>query len=525
MHPVRRGPREGGERLALHRIDHEALSQAVPVVPHRVDPQAGHCAPQADARSLHPGPAIGGLATRPGLPDDSPVRGDPKEGGIDQSEGLTRGRILRTWWPLAVSWLLMGLEGPLLSLVVARLADPEIQLAAYGGVVFPLAMFIEAPIVMLLSASTALSKDWPSYRRIRRFMHITSAALTAVHALVVLTPLYHVVVGGLLGMPEEVLGPARLGLTIVLPWTWSIAYRRFNQGVLIRFGHSLTVGVGTGIRLLSNGTVLLIGYLLGSLPGIVVATSAIAAGVVSEAIYVAIRVRPVLRRQVRPALEESPLSFRSFLGFYVPLSLTSVILLGIRPLISAGLSRMPLAIESLALWSVVGGLIFLLRSVSVASNEVVIALLGTPHAASRLRRFTLGLAATTSTLLLLITVTGLSRVWFGTVTGLSPDLIRLARNSLWFALPLPAMSALQSWYQGVVLHGKKTRSVTEAVLMYLGVSALVLGVGIVWGGVPGLYVGLLSMSLAEAARTVWLGWRSRAARRALLDEVAAVETP
>mgnify|MGYP000028257264 CR=1 FL=1 len=42
-----------------------------------------------------------------------------------QSDQMTLARILRTWWPLAVSWLLMGLEGPLVSLVVARLADPE----------------------------------------------------------------------------------------------------------------------------------------------------------------------------------------------------------------------------------------------------------------------------------------------------------------------------------------------------------------------------------------------------------------
>ncbi len=67
--------------------------------------------------------------------------------------------IIRTWWPLAASWLLMGLEGPAISAVIARLANPEINLAAYGGVVFPLALFIEAPIIMLLAASTALSTD------------------------------------------------------------------------------------------------------------------------------------------------------------------------------------------------------------------------------------------------------------------------------------------------------------------------------------------------------------------------------
>lgn len=70
---------------------------------------------------------------------------------------LSTRRIARAWWPLAASWLLMGAEAPILSAVVARLADPEINLAAYSGIVFPLSLIIESPIIMLLAASTTLS--------------------------------------------------------------------------------------------------------------------------------------------------------------------------------------------------------------------------------------------------------------------------------------------------------------------------------------------------------------------------------
>ncbi len=50
---------------------------------------------------------------------------------------LTQRRVLGTWWPLAASWLLMGVELPMLSAIIARLADPEQNLAAFGGIVFP----------------------------------------------------------------------------------------------------------------------------------------------------------------------------------------------------------------------------------------------------------------------------------------------------------------------------------------------------------------------------------------------------
>ncbi|MEJ2149855.1 MAG: hypothetical protein P8Z40_10280 [Chloroflexota bacterium] len=162
---------------------------------------------------------------------------------------LSTSHILHTWWPLAASWLLMSVELPALSAVIARLAAPEINLAAYGGVVEPLALIVEAPIIMLLAASTALSKDWASYVKVGRFMMIASLILTVLHILVAFTPLYYVVVEGIIGVPKEIVEPAHIGLRIMTPWTWAIAFRRLNQGVLIRFDHSRAVGMGTFIRL------------------------------------------------------------------------------------------------------------------------------------------------------------------------------------------------------------------------------------------------------------------------------------
>ena len=86
-----------------------------------------------------------------------------------------------------------------------------INLAAYGGVVFPLALIFESPIIMLLAASTALSKDCASYLRLRSYMMRAGLALTAFHVLVAFTPLYYVVVVGIIGAPHEIVEPARVG--------------------------------------------------------------------------------------------------------------------------------------------------------------------------------------------------------------------------------------------------------------------------------------------------------------------------
>ncbi len=427
------------------------------------------------------------------------------------------GRIVRTWWPLAASWLLMALELPALSAVVARLPDPEIHLAAYGSIVFSIALIIEAPIIMLLAASTALSKDWDSYTRMYRFMMRTSAALTVLHLIIALTPLYYVVVRGLIGAPEEIVEPARIGLIIMLPWTWTIAYRRFQQGVLIRFGHSRTVGVGTIVRLSADIIVLVIGYLIGTLPGIVVATSAVAAGVTSEAIYAGLAVRPVLRNELKLAPPvEPPLTLRVFMAFYVPLVMTSLLTMIARPIISAGLSRMPEALASLAVWPVISSFSFLLSSLGVAYNEVVVALLDESCAVRNLRRFTTWLAGILTAVILLVAATPLSGLWFGWIVGLSPELTRLASNSLWLLLPVPALSVLNSWFQGTILHGRNTRGITEAVAVYLAANASIMVGGIYLGGqTTGLYIGTASFAIATAAQMAWLWLRSRPAMRAV----------
>ncbi len=430
---------------------------------------------------------------------------------------LTTGEVFRTWWPLAASWVLMALEGPLQTVFIARLVDPKIHLAAFGSIVLPVAMFIEAPIIMLLSASTALCADHDAYRRIRRFMHGLSACLTGVHILIALTPLYTLVVVGALHAPAEIVEPGRIGLIILIPWTWSIAYRRFNQGVLIRFGRSLTVGVGTLIRLGANAVVLSIGLAVRGVPGTTLAAMAVTAGVLSEAIYAGLRVRPVLRSQLPQVSDAPPMTSRSFLRFYVPLSLTSLIFMGIRPMLSAAVGRMPNALDSLAVLPVVYGLVFLFRSVGAAYNEVVIALLDRPGASIALARFARRLALATTLGLLVVTATPLSRVWFESISGLDPSLAGLARSGLWLTLLLPALAATQSFLQGIILHSRRTRSITEAVFVYLVSSLIVLTIGVAWGGTSGLFVALASMAVGELLRAIWFFWRSRAARHALRE--------
>ncbi len=423
---------------------------------------------------------------------------------------LTTRRVLRLWWPLAASWLLMGGELPLFAVFVARMAEEKIHLAAYSSVVFPVSLVIEAPIIMLLAASTALSSNWSNYKKLLRFTHVTSAVLTALHVAVAFTPLFDVVARTLLGAPDEVVEPARIGLRIMTPWTWAIAYRRFQQGVLIRFEQTRAVVFGTIVRLTTLVAVLSTGYLVGTLPGIVVGTCAVASAVVAEAVFAGWCVRPVLRHDMKPAPPDAaPLTRSSFLRFYVPLALTPLLILLIQPMGAAAMGRMPLALDSLAAWPAVFGLVFLTRSTGFALNEVVVTLLSVPGAVPLLRRFTHRLALITMGALVLLAATPLAHLWFARGTDLEPELATLGATALFFAVLMPGYQALQSWYQGALVHVHRTRPITEAVAIYIVVAGVGLATGVAWGRFPGIHWALCSFSVGGLLQTGWLALRSR----------------
>ena len=452
---------------------------------------------------------------------------------------VTLGRVFRLWWPLAASWLLMGVELPMFSAVVARLPEEKIHLAAFSSMVFPIALVVEGPIMMLLAASTALCRDLPSYRKLYRFMMVAGAALTAVHAAIAFTPLFHVV-AGVMDVPEQLTGSARIGLQVMTLWTWAIAHRRFHQGVLIRFERAGDVWVGTVVRLLANAAVLYLAATLTDAPGIVVGTAGIATGVLVEMAYIAWRAREVVRGPLRTAPLGEPLRRRAFLAFYAPLALSPILMILVQPIGAAAINRMSDSLNSLAAWSPVWGLVFMTRSVGFAFNEVVVALLGRPGAVRALRRFVLILGASTVSILVLVAATPLAELWFERVSGLKPELVQISRLAVALAILMPGYQALQSWYQGALVHAKRTNGITEGVVVYLVVAATLLWIGVGLGsrdvvdeasgqvlalgeGIKGIYVALVCLSVAGITQTTWLALRSRSCLKTVTDPGATAQ--
>jgi hypothetical protein len=417
----------------------------------------------------------------------------------------TNRTIFLFWLPLAATWAMMALEGPFLAAVIARLADPKFNLAAYG-VAFAFAILVEAPVIMLMSAATALVEDSESYRRLRNFTGGLNLLATAM-LLVVLAPgVYTRLMVGMIGLPTEVAELTHGALWILLPWPAAIGYRRFLQGLLIRSGRTRLVAMGTVIRLAAMAAVATALFVLTDLPGAWVGAAALSTAVCAEALAAHFMAAPTVRElKAMPQAAGNRLGYRDIVAFYYPLALTSFLALAVQPMLTFFMGRSPSPIESLAVFPVVNSLSFVFRSMGMSFQEAVIALIGKNHEHyPELARFgtILGLASTGG--LALVAFTPLSSFWFETLSGLTPDLAAFAFVPTMVLVPLPALTVLLTLQRGVLMQGRRTRPVTLATATEVAVIASVFAVS-AWGaGLVGVTAATVAFAMGRTASNVLL---------------------
>ncbi len=398
---------------------------------------------------------------------------------------------------------MMASEGPFVAAVIARLADPKFNLAAYG-VAFAFAILVESPVIMLMSASTALAEDSATYRKLRHFTYALCALSTGLLLFVLIPPVYDWLMDGVIGLPPEVADLTYGALWIFLPWSGAIGYRRFLHGLLIRSGRTRLVALGTVVRLTTMAATALILYWGFSLPGAWVGAAALTVGVSMEAIASRIMaittIRQLLATHTRSPDSGEPLGYRGIARFYYPLALTSLIGLTVQPLLTFFMGRALSPIESLAVFPVVHALSFLFRSLGLSFQEAALALMGGRHEHfPELAKFALWLGAVSSAALGLVTFTPLASVWFGTVQGLTPELISFSVTPARWLVPLPALSVVLSLQRAVLMQGRRTHPITMATALEVGAIAI-LFVTFGWGldlvGVTAAFIGFLGGRLA-----------------------------
>jgi hypothetical protein len=203
---------------------------------------------------------------------------------------------------------MMAVEGPYVAAVIARLADPTLNLAAYG-VAFSFAFIAEAPIIMVMTASNALVRDRASHLRMRRFVYALNTFLTGAVLVGVFPPLFRFVTERAIGLPAEVARLTHIATALLVLWPAAIGYRRFYQGILVRHNMPRRVAYGTVIRMVSMSVTAMGLAWAAPIPGACLGALALMSGVLCEAAasrWMARHVVADLLRGAPPQAAESP---------------------------------------------------------------------------------------------------------------------------------------------------------------------------------------------------------------------------
>jgi len=388
-------------------------------------------------------------------------------------------RLVRFWLPMQATWLMMAVEGPFLAAVIARLPEPKFNLAAYG-VAFSLAIIVEAPVIMMMSASTALVDGAASYRRLRAFMWWLNGGITVAMVVLLTGPVWTLVARRLIGLDAEVADLAHRALVLLLPWPAAIGFRRFCQGLLIRAGLTRRVAWGTVVRLSAMAVTAVTARAATDLPGAAVGGCALAAGVVAAAVASRIMAAGTIR-EVLATVSENPPTLGDIHRFYRPLALTSTIALAVQPVVTFFMGQARHSLESLAVLPVINALVFIFRTPGLSYQEVAIAVLGRSWGnLKRVRQFAglLGLLATGG--FAAIALTPLADVWLQRVSGLAPDLADFAHTPLHIIVLMPGLSVLLSLQRSLLVARRTTGPITRAALVEVSGIAAVLVVTVFW---------------------------------------------
>ncbi len=400
---------------------------------------------------------------------------------------------------------MMSVEGPYLSALIARLAKPEYNLAAYG-IAFSLALIVEAPVIMMMSASIALVKDYQSFLQLRKFNYWLMAILSTVIIGFITPPVFYFITEDLISLPKEVSHLTHLAVMILIPWPAAIGFRRFYQGILIRNNLTRLVAYGTMIRLAAMTLTAFVLYKFTDVPGVVVGASALSIAVVCEAIASKLMTKKIIHKlKTSFVKDQNTLTLKEIINFYYPLALTSLLTLGVQPFVTflIGQSKMPM--ESFAVMPVVTSFVFIFRGLGLSYQEVVVALIGDNMIEyNQLKKFALKLGSVLAIALMIIAFTPLSEIWFRDVSGLSESLTNFAKVPLMIMSFFPALTVLISFQRAILVMAKDTKQITYGTAIEFFGIIIALAIGIKYFSLVGAIAATISFVIGRMAVCAYL---------------------
>lgn len=432
---------------------------------------------------------------------------------------VTYKHLFFAWLPLGVMWVVMAAEQPVTNGVISRLPDAVNQLAAFGYS-FALALFIEGPVVQMLSAGTAVSGTQSSYKKILKIMNVLAVATFVVHLLLCIPLVFDGIALHIMKLPKNLVHDAWVCFVFMLPWTPCIGYRRLWQGVLIRHEKSALAPVVMYVRLAFAFLFLGLGYVFKPLKGAALGGAIMGMVAIVGMIMAYILARPILNtikiESQKSAGEplslktgNSEMSMHDMIAFYIPLGITSMVSLGVRPILNFGIPRGSFPVESLAAWPVMLTYVLLYSAISQSQQEIVIAEMN-DKSFTTIQHF-VNVVACAITVIYVLTwfIVPIRKFWFKTFFNLPQELYMFLPATILLLSPLGFLSSKISWFRGVFISRHQTKMITAGIVVNLCTLLLFIIMLPLITKLAGVYIGAIAYTASFTTEFCFLWWKSR----------------
>jgi len=209
------------------------------------------------------------------------------------------------------------------------------------------------------------------------------------------------------------------------------------------------------------------------------------------------------------------------LQFFIPLGLTSAMMMLSHSIIAAGISRTYLPEISMAAYAVSLNVSGMAESPMVLARQMTIALFHGPRSFQVIKKVTLATLAFFGTIMLAVAFTPFGRFIFGDVLGVTDQLLTPTIQVFRVVMLMSVVSSIRSLYHGVLIRRKKTIFVTHAMFVRIALMITLVFVFTRFDLVRGAYVGGVAIVSGIAAEALYSMYRGRK----LIDPPDGVEDP
>ena len=397
---------------------------------------------------------------------------------------------MKFFLPLGATQAMIALTHSLFNAALARFPSPEVMISAFA-VTKSILQMIQNPVSMIKHTVTSLTTDAKSYYKVRRFVALMGFLIVGLFVLFAFTGLSRWIMSTLIGVKGPVLDEAETMLKILVFFPLFVSIRDFHQGVAIKLRMTPVVTIGTFLRVIFVGIMVLLADRFTFLPGSYYAPGIFAIALFIEASTVTIIMNRT-QRDIPGAIERQSvkngdieegrkeMNNRMIMMFFVPLLLTSALRTAARPIINAGLARTvapEIAISAFAVgWSV--GVLAL--APLMMFHQVPINFLKEkdhPERYQSVKRFAALIGGSLSFIIGILGFTPLGYYVLSNIMGTSDVVSLMAADVLKVMAALPIFFVIRQYLWGIFMKRQSTFfvSIGKIVNLFTLVGIVVLG--------------------------------------------------